>query len=76
MLTARDPIIFEPDSELSVEEKIRQIVEEKERCDAEGWTIMPRLFDIWGKSMLGPLYKFNLHFPHEDTLRCRQQWYP
>jgi hypothetical protein len=49
MLATKDPIIFEHDSELSVDEKIDRIVQEKDRRVAEAWTMMPRLFDIWGK---------------------------
>ena len=49
MLATKDPIIFELDSSLSVEEKIERIVQDKDRRDAEAWTMMPQLFDKWGK---------------------------
>ena len=36
--------------ELSVDEKVDKMIEDKQRRDTEAWTMMPRLFDIWGKS--------------------------
>ena len=49
MLATKDLVLFEHDSALSIDEKIKRIVLEKERRRDEAWTMMPRLFDIWGK---------------------------
>jgi hypothetical protein len=38
------------DLELSVDEKVDRIIEDKQRREMEAWTMMPRLFDTWGKS--------------------------
>jgi hypothetical protein len=41
--------LFDHASELTVDEKVERMIQEKERRDTEAWTVMPRLFDIWGK---------------------------
>ena len=38
------------DSELTVEERVEKMIEEKDQRAMEAWTMMPRLFDIWGMS--------------------------
>ena len=38
------------DLELSVEEKLERMIEDKQIRDTKAWTMMPRLFDTWGKS--------------------------
>jgi hypothetical protein len=42
--------VLEGDSELTVEERVEKMIQEKERRAMEAWTMMPRLFDIWGMS--------------------------
>lgn len=72
MLATKDPIIFEHDSELSVDEKIDRIVQEKDRRVAEAWTMMPRLFDIWDSDSSGALDKNEVFLGVEQYCEARE----
>jgi hypothetical protein len=48
-MAQNDPLFFDPNCSLTVEEKIAKMATEKERRDAAAWTILPRLFEVWGK---------------------------
>lgn len=51
MPTLEFPVDFvaTANSDMSVEERVEKMIEEKERRAMEAWTMMPRLFDTWGK---------------------------
>ena len=46
-------VVFDHAADLTVDEKVERMIQEKERRDTEAWTMLPRLFDIWGKPCEG-----------------------
>jgi hypothetical protein len=40
-MAQNDPLFFDPNCSLTVEEKIAKMATEKERRDAAAWTILP-----------------------------------
>eukprot|EP00545_Synedropsis_sp_CCMP1620_P014154 CAMPEP_0119014762 /NCGR_PEP_ID=MMETSP1176-20130426/10375_1 /TAXON_ID=265551 /ORGANISM="Synedropsis recta cf, Strain CCMP1620" /LENGTH=325 /DNA_ID=CAMNT_0006968001 /DNA_START=30 /DNA_END=1007 /DNA_ORIENTATION=- len=64
--------VFLATDDLTIEERVDKMIEDKDRRAMEAWTMMPRLFDIWDADASGTLDKNEVFLGVDQYCEARE----